>query len=433
MIIYCIKGSSTIRDELDRIMKNIINKEKLLKEQKNKNQQNNNNNNINVKFKEIKIYKNKNKNSSENKLFDSSNKFTSKSSNSLIQGTKMNLNSNKKLIKCNKKINIKRKRKEKNSEPPKKFKNLNKKIVNFSCKENESLASSQYTSKKILKVTNKSSKSDKKIIQNNYFIKNNKQMYNNVFNKKLEKSNKNLPNKIINTKKIVQYLNDEELNSLEYKKACEIDKRTYFQYYRSLLMKKQLILFTFVSSNDYNLKILKISLFLISFSLYFTINGFFFSDSTMHKIFEDKGKYNLLYEIPQIIYSSGVSAIINMILKQLYLSEKDMIKIKKEKNIQIANKKIKEVNKCLLIKFAIFHVLGFLFMIFFWYFITCFCCIYKNTQNILIQNTLMSFCLSMLYPFGLNLLPGFFRIPALKDKNKNKVCMYKLSGIIALI
>ena len=39
----------------------------------------------------------------------------------------------------------------------------------------------------------------------------------------------------------------------------------------------------------------------------------------------------------------------------------------------------------------------------------------------------------MLYPFGLNLLPGILRIPALRSENKNKKCLYKISTIVALI
>ena len=84
-------------------------------------------------------------------------------------------------------------------------------------------------------------------------------------------------------------LNDYEKNTLPYEKALIYDKRTYFQYYCSLLRKKQLIMFTFFPSNDYNLLTIKISLFLLSFSLYFTMNGLFFFDSTMHKIFINNG------------------------------------------------------------------------------------------------------------------------------------------------
>ena len=78
------------------------------------------------------------------------------------------------------------------------------------------------------------------------------------------------------------------MNNLDYNEAIKIDKRTYFEYYCSLLKRKQLLLFSFFPNNDYNLVELKISLLLLSFSLYFTINGFFFSDETMHKIYKDK-------------------------------------------------------------------------------------------------------------------------------------------------
>ena len=64
---------------------------------------------------------------------------------------------------------------------------------------------------------------------------------------------------------------------------------------------------------------------MLSFSLFFTINGFFFSDSTMNKINEDKGAYNIIYQISQILYSTVISAIINTILKRLSLSEKQIL------------------------------------------------------------------------------------------------------------
>ena len=230
-----------------------------------------------------------------------------------------------------------------------------------------------------------------------------------------------------------QNLNDQELNNLEYQYAIKYDKRTYFQYYWSLLKKKQLILFTFFPNNDYNLVYIKIALFIISFSLYFTINGFFFSDDTMHKVYEDNGSYNFLFQIPQILYSSVVSAIINILLKQLSLSEKNILKLKEENVMSNVVKKSKKISSCLRIKFILFFILSFILMSFFWYFISCFCAVYTNTQMILIKDTLISFITSMIYPFGLNLLPGMFRIPSLRTKNKDKKCIYKISLIIALI
>ena len=174
-------------------------------------------------------------------------------------------------------------------------------------------------------------------------------------------------------------------------------------------------------------------LFLLSFSLYFSINGFFFSDETMHQIYDDYGVVKYLNQIASIIYSSIIPAIINVILKQLSLSEKNILELKQQKEIKIALEKSKKIQKCMKIKFTIFFILCYLLLIFFWYFISCFCGVYKNTQIILIIDTLISFGLSMIYPLGLNLLPGLFRIPALRAKKKDKICLYKLSILVALI
>ena len=257
-------------------------------------------------------------------------------------------------------------------------------------------------------------------------------------NENINLQNDNINDKIKNIKDYLEDykisdLNDEQMNSLEYEYALILDKRTYFQYYVSLLKKKQLILFAFYPNNDYNLKSIKISLLILSFSLYFTINGFFFSDETMNKINEDHGKYDFLYQIPQMFYSTLISACINILLKLLSLSEKQILDIKLKKSYTKAKKAYKSTMKCLKIKLTIFFVLSFLLMMFFWYFISCFCAVYKNTQKILIIDTMISFILSMIYPFGLNLFPGLFRIPALRSKDKNKKYIYIISGYIALI
>ena len=249
------------------------------------------------------------------------------------------------------------------------------------------------------------------------------------------KTTNNKDKKLLNKKNDILFtnLNTQELNTLSYNLALIYDKRTYLQYYFSLLKKKQLILFAFLPSNDYNLMTLKICLFLLSFSLYFTINGFFFSDETMHRIYIDKGACNIIYQLPIIIYSSMISGVIKVILKLLCLSEKNILSIKREKNLKIATKKSKEVINCILIKFIIFFILSTSLLLFFWYFISCFCGVYINTQMILIHDTIFSFILSMVYPFGISLIPGIFRIRSLRSKNKNKECLYSFSGLLSLI
>ena len=240
--------------------------------------------------------------------------------------------------------------------------------------------------------------------------------------------NKN--NNYIEYKNILEY-NDYELNELLYEKALIIDKRTYIQYYLSLLRTNHVLIFSFYCNNkDYNSQIIKSFLFFFFLVLHLTINALFFNDDTLHKIYLDEGKFNFIYQIPQIIYSSLISAVLSVIIKYLSLSEKNIIEIKNEKDIDSLKEKVEKLFNKLKIKFILFFILTFLLLLFFMYYISCFCCIYENTQFHLIKDSIISFALSLIYPFGIYLFPGIFRIPALRAEKKDKQYLYKISLFI---
>ena len=249
--------------------------------------------------------------------------------------------------------------------------------------------------------------------------------------KEEDKKNENNEDENIIKEKYKDLL-DLEINKLDYEIAIVIDKRSFLQYYYSLLKRDHLIIFTFITVDDYNLREIKILLFIVSFSLYFTINAFFFSDETMDNIYEDNGIFNFIFQLPQIIYSSLITSVLNIILQKLAISEAQILDMKKEKDLEKFKIKSKNIKINLKIKLIIFLVLSIILMIFFWYFISCFCAVFSNTQLILIEDTLISFLLSMIYPFGLKLLPGFFRIAALRAPNKDQKCKYKISQILSI-
>ena len=230
-------------------------------------------------------------------------------------------------------------------------------------------------------------------------------------------------------KEILRY-NDSELNSLLYKYAKIYDKRTYLQYYFSLIRLGYLFFFSFYCNNDYNSQIIKIFLFFFFFSLDLFINALFFNGDTMHEIYSNEGTYNLIYQISQIIYSTLISAILSKIVILLSLSEDNIIKIKKTKKIGKIGIKTKRLIKTLKIKFSLFFIITFLMLIIFTFYIACFCGIYVNTQIHLIKDTAISFILSLIYPFFLFLIPGLFRIKSLNNKNTNKESLYKFSKLI---
>ena len=217
---------------------------------------------------------------------------------------------------------------------------------------------------------------------------------------------------------------------MAYNFALINDKRTYAQYYFSLLRTKHLLIFCFYPINDYNSMIIKVILFFFSFSLYYIINALFFNDVTMHIIYENFGTFYIIYQINKICYSSIISFTITEIIKYLSLSYKNVIKIKKEEDIQNLDKIGENELKFIINKIIAFYFTSFLFLFFFWYYIGCFCAVYKNTQIFLIKDTLISFGMSLIYPIFFNLIPGILRIPALK--NEKGECIYNLSKFLQL-
>jgi hypothetical protein len=212
--------------------------------------------------------------------------------------------------------------------------------------------------------------------------------------------------------------NDYELNNILYLKAIENDKRTFLQYYISLLKTNHILLFTFCSNKDYNPFIIKICLFIFSIVSYLVINTLFFNDSVFHKIYEDKGKYNFIFILPRIIYSIIICSIINSIMKFIFLSNKNVLELKHENNNYNYNYRYIMTIKRLIIKYIFFFVSNILLCIFFWYYISCFCSVYRNSQKYLIINTIISFSFSLICGFIIFLIPGALRILALKNPGK---------------
>ena len=196
----------------------------------------------------------------------------------------------------------------------------------------------------------------------------------------------------------------------------------------SLIKTKHILVFSFYPNNDSNSMTIKICLFLFSFSSLYLVNSLFFTDKTMHKIYVDNGIFNFVYLIPQIIYSTIISSIINKIVRLLSLIDTTITNFK-HYDYQTANQKFPGVQKILKIKFILFFLLSIIILGLYWYFISCFCAVYKNTQIILLKDTLISFRLSFIYPFFIYLIPGVARIPAL---NHSKIC-YTISRILQLL
>jgi len=374
-------------------------------------------NNLKLQIRDIMMLKEKNINADKTLL----KKDISIKSNfkSIKKNNKKNGNKNNKSIK---KKHEKMKNKVKNKISKATTKKNNKKHKNEPPLRNKKACKNKNNSSKssAFKAVTNGSQLSQEVSKNNLFYSHKNILF-------FKKSN------AITTIQEIIYLTDTELNSLSYEEALIYDKRTYLKYYLSLLRTKHLLIFSFYPNRDYNSMIIKICLFFFSFALYLTVNTLFYTDSTIHNIYQNSGNFDFNYHIPQIIYSTLISTIINMIVKSLSLSEKNILEIKHETNYRKSQRKIITVLKCLKIKFFLFFIISFLFLDLFWFYLSCFCAVYSNTQIHLLKDAIFSFCLSLIYPLIINLLPGFFRIRALKKKKHDQQCLYKASKIIQLI
>ena len=150
----------------------------------------------------------------------------------------------------------------------------------------------------------------------------------------------------------------------------------------------------------------------------------------MHKIYQNKGLFDLETQLPIALYSTIISTVLNYPLNFLALSNDAIINFKQDKSKINIKLKAKKLKKILFIKFALYFVISCLFLLFFWYYLSMFCVIYKNTQIHLLKDTLMSIGLSLIFPFGIYLLPGLMRIPSLSAKNKKRKYLYNFSKIL---
>ena len=221
---------------------------------------------------------------------------------------------------------------------------------------------------------------------------------------------------------------DSEMNSFIYEEALEKDTRSCTQYYISLLRAKHPLIFTFYPTKDYNSLVIKISLLLFSIDFYYVINTLFYNDLIIHKIYENQGIFSFVYRIPQIIYSTLISTFIKLIIEILSLSEQTVLKIKKENIINMNVKK--KLFRILTTKFICFYFFGIVFLSIFLVYLASFCYVYKFTQYYVIKDASISFAVSLIYPFFMNILPGIFRIPSLRKKNRKY--LYQFSKLLQL-
>ena len=229
------------------------------------------------------------------------------------------------------------------------------------------------------------------------------------------------------------YYSDTELNLLEYLKAIEIDTRSLWRYYWSILVDNDIIFYSFGLWNyKYSFITIKISFFIVSFNIILMVNIMFMSDSTIFHLYEAEGKYEFKFYLLRNILSMLICIVVLLLLKLLLIGVNDLFQIRYFEQ-EVFEENLNKIIKKTHIKHIIFYIISLILIIFIWYFAVCFCLVYNNNEIILITNTLVVLAGIVLYPFLLGIICVIFRYIAINDDKKSKKRLYNFNQYFEFI
>ena len=227
-------------------------------------------------------------------------------------------------------------------------------------------------------------------------------------------------NKKVNKKRFIKMLNnDDELQDMNYEEAIIYDKRNYLKMFWSFLVESQIILGTFCTENYLNLFCIKLSFFVFTFQISFFLNALFYTDDYISDAYHNNGVLDFITGLPKSIYSFIATFITTSLLKMLSNSKNELIEVIKNRRkydnyLDIINKKMSKLRKKLIVYFTLLFLLG----IFFAYYVTVFCAVYRYSQKYWFFGCLESFAMDSLISLIACLFISLIRYISIKKKIK---------------
>ena len=322
------------------------------------------------------------------------------------------------------------------------------KMLNFSSKKKK-LFSSSCLNKSSISRYEKNKKTKKNKAKNKSSI----HIPKNIINKK-KFEEKNCPgyyNLILidlNSKKIAKFPESKYILNYynTFAQAKKYDVRDFWRICFICLLHRQSVMHTFFYKSLLEPQSLRICLFIFHYSCDFFLNAFFYLDNKISDRYQYTGDNLYLYSLVNNLIITVCSTLISFVLRVLFkylINSKQKIesifreqeqKIRKKKKIEITFKQKKEIMKkvngvigCLHRKITVFIILEFFLMIFFTYYISVFCVIYKSTQISWLSDGFMSFIMSNLMELIIALCISVIYTASIKS---NLEILYKISIFI---
>ena len=227
------------------------------------------------------------------------------------------------------------------------------------------------------------------------------------------------------------------LDNYTYEEAIKYDKRSFWSILFICIITKDNTLNLFMIKSPLEIKSLRICLFIFNISCDLSLNALFYFNENISDKYYYKGNnlylFTLFNNISISIISSFLSLALIISLKFLTNSKDDIESLfrEEEEKLRKDNKyyvskikrkiiliRIHEINRKLKIKIIFFILIEVLIMLFFCYFVTAFCEVYKMTQISWIIDSIISYVLSFPIGFLVSFLMAIFYVIAITERLK---------------
>ena len=153
------------------------------------------------------------------------------------------------------------------------------------------------------------------------------------------------------------YLSESELRVLSYNYALKIDNRNRTDYFFSLIKGNIKLLSACLQGKDYNIQLVKYSLFVFEIAFTLTINALFYNDEAIYQINQNNDGDSFFKSNERVFYSTIITGFLNLIIKNLAFTHNNIIKLRFYKDVQEVEKEIPKLITKMKIKYILFLIL----------------------------------------------------------------------------
>ena len=177
--------------------------------------------------------------------------------------------------------------------------------------------------------------------------------------------------------------------------ARKQDKRTFLMLFKARIKQFHPIYKCFIDKSKKN-KYHHIISFIFGLATDLAFNAFFYSDAYISNTY--RSGYNFFYELPKSIVASLSSTLVRLFVNLLVVDfpdEEELAKAKMNSGNDDKRRIMRKINNSMKSYFILVFILSLLF----WYYVTAFCAVYRQSQINWVYGALTSFVISLFIPF----------------------------------